>query len=122
MSHRVALPVVLAIVPAVKMLLRMVQNPMMLTGTPKGDAHGINTHPSGKRCGDGHLANGTDKGDTHGVYEGGAYEATDDLCEDSAQNNTPTATDDDDPDEEVVNIDTRTIDHDWEGQVRVRRM
>lgn len=94
---------------------------MMLPGTPKGGAHGMNTHPSGERCGDGHLENGTDKGDTHGVYEDGAYEATDDLCEDDVQNNTPTVTDDDDPDEEVFNTDTRSIDHDWEGQVRVGR-
>lgn len=33
----------------------------------------------------------------------------------------PAVTDDDDPDEEVVNTDTRSIDHDWEGQVRVGR-
>ncbi len=81
----------------------------------------MNTHPSSKRCGDGHLENGTDKGDTHGVYEDGAYEATDDLCEDDVQNNTPTVTDDDDPDEEVLSTDTWSIDHDWEGQVRVGR-
>jgi hypothetical protein len=33
----------------------------------------------------------------------------------------PPLTDDDDPDEEVVNTDKRSTDHDWEGQVRVGR-
>jgi len=33
----------------------------------------------------------------------------------------PAVTDDDDPDREVVNTDTWSIDHDWEGQVRVGR-